>query len=183
VPACGLPERVVSLFDTAGLVGGHVWAERRLFEVLGAAAKVLSDPPAKALVDRHAAHAAWRAGQWWDRLPVLAVVDREALIVSPGPGFTAACDRMGSRTDDVSFLAGIYRVFFPRLAAGYRSHALLTAPVADGPIRRTLERVGPDLEGDRGEGESWLQSLLVDVTTVQAAAGAVSSIELLFVGG
>jgi hypothetical protein len=59
----------------------------------------------------------------------------------------------------------------------------LTAPVADGPIRRTLERVGPDLEGDRGEGESWLQSLLVDVTTVQAAAGAVSSIELLFVGG
>jgi hypothetical protein len=198
VPAYGPPERVappagpvsgrsapagLSLFGAAARVGGHVWTERRLFEVLGAAVKMLSDPAAKGMVDRHAAHAAWRAGQWWDRLPVLAVVDRDALIVPPGPGVAAAYDRMGSLTDDVGFLAGIYRVALPRLEAAYRSHATLTAPATDGAIRRTLERVGPDLEGDRAEGESWVQFLLVDATAVEVAAAAVSGTEVLLVEG
>jgi hypothetical protein len=192
----------LSLHDAAGVLGGHVWTERRLFEVLGASAADLRVPAAKAMVDRHAAHAAWRAGQWWDRLPVLAVIDRDALILPPSPGIASVYDRLagagagagageadgdgdedGAAGDDAARLAGLYRVALPRLAVAYRVHAARTAEAADGAVRRTLERSGPDLEADRAEGEALLQSLLVDIAAVDAAATRVAALERLLVAG
>jgi hypothetical protein len=73
----------LTLQESAALVGGHCWVERRLFERLGAWVAPTAWPAAKLALDRHAQHAAWRAAQWWDRLPVLAQVDREALVVAP----------------------------------------------------------------------------------------------------
>jgi hypothetical protein len=185
--------RQLSLHDAAQVLGGHLWSERRLFEVLGASVARLRGPAAKVMVDRHAAHAAWRAGQWWDRLPVLAVIERDALILPPTSGIAAVYGQLsepepetepGSGSgSDAAWLAGLYRVALPRLAVAYRAHRAGTAPAADGSVRRTLERVAPDLEADRAEGEALLQSLLVDAGAVDAAAVRVAGLERLLVAG
>lgn len=185
-PRSGFPGPEASgmtLYDAATVIGGHVWTERRLFEVLGSGVAALPDAAAKGLVDRHAAHAAWRAKEWWDRLPVLAVVDRPTLVAPPTAGIAAAYDLLGGLAGDVAFLAGIYRVALPRLIVAYRRHGARTAPAADGAVRRTIERVAPDLESDRAEGEEWLQSLLVDVPSVDGAAAAVAAAERLLAEG
>lgn len=198
MPVCGSPDPVstpprpgipgpdapgLTLHDAAVVIGGHVWTERRLFEVLGAAVATLSDPAVKGLVDRHAAHAAWRSGQWWDRLPVLAVVDRNALVAPPSAAIAAAYEQLGAPVGDVAFLAGIYRVALPRLIVAYRHHGGRTAPASDGAVRRTIDRVGSDVEHDRSEGEERLQSRLVDAASVDAAAAAVAAAERLLVEG
>lgn len=130
--------------------------ERRLFERLGAGAAASSTPAAVRLLDAHAQHAAWRAAQWWDRLPVLAGVDREALVVPP-PGWEAALAEPDA--DDVARLARAYRVLLPRLARAYARHLEQASPVADGPSIRTLRMVLEDLRSDWSAGEYLLQDL------------------------
>jgi hypothetical protein len=158
-------------------IGGFVWTERRLFELLSSSIAVVEDPAGKVLVDRHGAHAAWRADQWWDRLPVLGVIDRDALVVPPSDEIGAVYDEIGGSSSAVARLAGIYRVAFPRLAAEYRSHRSSTSDVADGAVRRTLDQVERDLYADRAEGEPYLHSLLIDGSSVDAAAASVSRLE------
>jgi hypothetical protein len=158
-------------------IGGFVWSERRLFEVLSSSIAIVKDPAGKVLVDRHGAHAAWRADQWWDRLPVLAVIDRDALVVPPSDEIGAVYDEIGGSSSAVDRLAGIYRVAFPRLAARYRSHGFSTSDVADGAVRRTLDQVERDLDADRAEGEPYLHSLLIDGSSVDAAAASVARLE------
>jgi hypothetical protein len=162
---------------SAERIGGFVWSERRLFELLSSSVATVEDPSGKALVDRHGAHAAWRADQWWDRLPVLAVIDRDALVVSPSEEIGAVYDELAKSTATVERLAGLYRVVIPRLAARYRSHGASTSVVADGAVRRTLDQVERDLEADRSEGEPFLHSLLLDGSSVDAAAASVARLE------
>jgi hypothetical protein len=173
----------LTLFASAARLGALCWTERRLFEVLGGSVAALADPGAKLLVDRHAAHAAWRAEQWWARLPVLAVVDRDELVAPPPGGVAqvyevlAGAERLGAP----GRLAGLYRVALPRLAAAYRGHRALTSPVADGPVRRTLGQVEADIERDRAEGETFVHSLLVSGEAVDQAAASVARLERLLV--
>ncbi len=171
----------LTLHESAARLGGFCWTERRLFEVLGASVATLPDAETKVLVDRHAAHAAWRAGQWWDRLPVLAVIDRDDLVVAPSPALGALYEALEAGMGNVGLLAGLYRVALPRLAAAYRAFASGTSPVADGPARRTLAQVEVDIEADRGEGESFVHSLLVTHEAVDEAAAATAALERLLV--
>lgn len=175
-----LPETLpLTLHASAARMGAFCWTERRLFESLGASLSVLSDPSAKVMADRHAAHAAWRAEQWWERLPVLAVVDRDDLVAPETPGTAALYDALGEEPGEIGLLAGFYRVALPRLAAAYRAYEAVTSPVSDGPARRTLRHVLADLEGDRAEGEDFVHLLLVDAQAVRAASAAVSRLERL----
>jgi hypothetical protein len=171
----------LTLHQSAAQLGGFCWTERRLFEVLGAAAVALEVAEAKVMADRHAAHAAWRASQWWDRLPVLAVVDRDELVVAPSVAVAAVYDRLSQPSATVATLAGLYRVALPRLAGAYRAFGPWTSLAADGPARRTLGQVESDVEADRGEGESFLHSLLVTEAAVEEAAVATAVLERLFV--
>jgi hypothetical protein len=178
----------LTLQESAAKLGAFCWTERRLFESLGASVGVLKHTEAKLMVDRHAAHAAWRGQQWWDRLPVLATVDRDGLVVAESPGADALYRHLcPSRITDspgaeewrgaVAFLAGMYRVALPRLGAGYAAYRALTSPISDAPARRTLSQVEADLEVDRAEGESFVHSLLNSVSAIDEAAGAVARLE------
>ncbi|HET9077741.1 MAG TPA: hypothetical protein VFN68_12485 [Acidimicrobiales bacterium] len=83
-----------SLDESARLAGSHAWFERRMFEILGSWVASTPDPAVKLMLDRHSQHHAWRARQWWDRLPVLADVDRDALIEPAGAAVAAALARL-----------------------------------------------------------------------------------------
>jgi hypothetical protein len=70
--------RALALFDAAARHGAFHWTERRLYELTGAWA-VAPAVPAEIrlhLFETSGQHA-WHAQLWWDRLPVLAGVDRE----------------------------------------------------------------------------------------------------------
>jgi hypothetical protein len=165
------------LDEAIALVGGHFWAESRLFETLGAWVASTAESDAKLLFDRHSQHHAWRAQQWWDRLPVLADVDRDRLIQSPSPAAAAGAAALAGLEGTTARLAGVYRVALPRLYGGYHRHRQRADPASDGSAIRTLDLLMPDVAGDWREGEVFLQLLLRDPTSVDQAAAAVASLE------
>jgi len=188
-----------TLQEAAARVGGHCWSERRLFEILGAWVPSVPEADAKVMIDRHSAHAAWRAEQWEGRLPVLAGTSRPGLVVAPNPAvarlFAAAAGIAGEDTagedtaghdtagDDaggtVGRLAAAYRVLLPRVMAAYREHRSISSVLADGPTRRTLAMALDDLMGDWAEGEALLQRHLTGSAAVRAAADRVAALEAL----
>ncbi len=169
------------LEEAARRAGGHRWVEARLFEILGAWIASTEDVDAKLLFDRHSQHHAWRAEQWWDRLPVLAGVDRDALVVAPSPEVAAFAEELAARQGTVPRLAGAYRVALPRLAGAYQEHRLRASPVSDGAAIRTLDLLLPDVVTDWRDGEVLLQQLLTNDVEVFDAADTVRHLERLFI--
>lgn len=165
------------LDEVTRLIGGHVWAESRLFEVLGAWVASTDEPEAKLLFDRHSQHHAWRAQQWWDRLPVLADVERERVVQPPAPAAAAGTAALARLDGTTARLAGAYRVALPRLFAGYDRHRQQADPTSDGSAIRTLDLLMPDVASDWREGEVFLQLLLRDPSSVDQAAATVAILE------
>jgi hypothetical protein len=173
----------LTLQQAGELVGSHCWAERQGFALLGAWVPTTADADAKVLFDRHSAHCAWRAGQWEERLPVLAGVSRPGLIAAPGDGAARLWDAAARLEGDEARLAAAYRVLLPRLAGAYRRHLDATTEVADGPTRRTLVMALADVGGDWVEGEALLQSRLAGPEGALAVAGHVAALEAALLGG
>jgi hypothetical protein len=169
----------LNLDDAARLAGGHRWVEMRLFEILGSWVASTDDIEAKLLFDRQSQHHAWRAGQWWERMPVTAGIDRESLVAAPSPGVAAGADALESADDVVARLAGTYRVALPRLLSRYERHRLLASPINDSAAIRTLELLIPDVSADRRQGEVLLQKRLADAEGVDRAARTVAALEVL----
>jgi hypothetical protein len=167
----------LTLEDSARLAGGHCWVERRLFEIAGGWVASTPEPEVKLMLDRHSQHHAWRARQWWDRLPVLDDVDRDALVTPPGPAVAQVLSTLSEVRPTVPRLAGLYRVAMARIHVSYRNHRSLAGPVADASVIRTLDIVGPDVIGDWTEGEAVLQSLLTTHQGVDDAASIVAHLE------
>jgi hypothetical protein len=172
-----------SLEESARRSGSHRWAETRLYEALGRWAATTPDADARLMLDRHSHHAAWRAAQWWDRLPVLADVDREALSSAPSQPVLEVADRMAGLEGTVSRLAAAYRVVLPRIWAGYERHRRAASEPGDGSVLRTLAIVATDLAADWREGEMALQGLVRDEAAVSAAAAIVQDLEQVLAGG
>lgn len=167
-----------SLEDSAHWAGRHRWSELALFAALGGWVASVGQVEVKLLLDRHSQQAAWRAQQWWDRLPVLAEVDRDALCAAPSEQASKIQERLVSLADPVARLAGAYRVAFPRLWAAYECHRFEAGRVADGSTLRTLGIVAADLAADWREGEVALQGLLHgDPRGVATAAATVAELE------
>ncbi|MGH9058392.1 MAG: hypothetical protein ACRDZY_02580, partial [Acidimicrobiales bacterium] len=118
----------------------------------------------------------------WDRLPVLAGVDRDELVRPPAAEAEAMVAALGALEDGVSRLAGAYRVALPRLAAAYLDLRASARAVSEGPARRTLDRVEGDLWADWREGEHRLQRLVGSAATAGVAAGAVAGLEAILAG-
>ena len=169
----------LNLDEAARLAGGHRWIESRLFEVLGGWVGSTPEPDAKLLLDRHSQHDAWRAAQWWDRLPVLADVDRDRLVAAPSPAVAGAYDALAKLEGTAVRLAGAYRFALPHLVAGYDRHLAAADEVSDGAALRTLRIVAADAAADWREGERVLQGLLLDDASVRAAAETVGALESL----
>jgi hypothetical protein len=171
-----------SLDESARRAGGHHWVESRLFEVLGGWVASTPEPDIRVLLDRHSHHCAWRAGQWWDRLPVLADVDRDTLSAPPTERAAAVLGELAGTESTAARLAGAYRFGLPRLWTSYHRHRLLLGPdggVADGSTLRTLEMVETDVAGDWHEGEAAIQALLADPASIRRAAEALTAMESL----
>lgn len=135
------------------------------------------------MLDRHSQHHAWRARQWWDRLPVLDDVDREGLVVEPSAAVGAVMAELIQLQGTPIRLAGLYRVAMARVHVSYRDHRKLAGEVADSSTVRTLEIVGRDVVSDWTEGEAALQSLLISRESVDGAASTVARLDLLLSGG
>jgi hypothetical protein len=170
------------LLGTAATLGRLVWCERRGFEILGGWAPAFTDPRLEAALDRHAAHHAWRADQLWDRLPVLAQVDRAALVGAPDGPVAAMAGVLARLDDPVGRLAGAYRVAQPRLASAYRGWLGGANPVSDGPAMRTVAMVLADLEADRAEGEDLLQVALTTSAAAYTAGFTVARLDAVLAG-
>ncbi|HLI53160.1 MAG TPA: hypothetical protein VKU88_02450 [Acidimicrobiales bacterium] len=171
-----------SLATSARLAGAHRWAEARLFEIVGGWVPSTSEPQVKLLFDRHSQHHAWRASQWFDRLPVLADLDREALS-APVAGAADAFDLLASLATPVARMAGVYRVALPRMWAAYERHRAQADPVADAATLRTLALVARDLAADWHEGEAALQALVGEPVVAREAAEAALAVEELLAAG
>lgn len=167
----------LDLEENARRAGGHRWWEGALFEVLGGWVASTPELPVKLLLDRHSQHHGWRAAQWWDRLPVLAGVDRDALVAAPSDGAAHLREALQGLPDTVARLAGAYRVAVPRLLAAYAAHRAEADGLADGPTARTLDLVRSDLEADWLAGERALQGLLRAPADARRAADVVASLE------
>ncbi len=134
------------LQEAAARQGAYRWVELRLFELTGswAAAPGLPDGVRNLLFEASTTHA-WHADLWWDRLPVLAGVDREGLtrplggaveplLASLAPGAFPADDETSGRR----FCVGLARVVLPLLLFSYRRFGDRLVPVADRPTIRAL---------------------------------------------
>jgi hypothetical protein len=177
---------VATLQDAAARVGAHRWMELALWRLLGGWAIATDDAaPAAVRFDIDAQHAAWRAEQWWDRLPVLAGIEREDLVRPASAGIAAVVDHLSGPSAPASTVgraAAAYRVILPRLVVGYGQDRALLLPASDGPVVRTLGQVVADAAADWQAGEALVQSLLVDAAAVEDASTTVSSLELLASG-
>ncbi|MDA8043711.1 MAG: hypothetical protein M0Z30_00490 [Actinomycetota bacterium] len=175
-----------TLDESARHAGGHQWAESRLFEILGGWVATTPEPDVRLMFDRHSHHAAWRAREWWDRLPVLAEVDRSTLCRAPrGPAVEAA-ERLAALEGTPVRMAGAYRFALPRLWASYDRHSRLLAgagEVADGSSWRTLGLVSPDLGSDWHQGETALQEVLRQRADIREANDALVALEELLAAG
>jgi hypothetical protein len=167
----------LTLDEGARLAGGYRWAEAGLFSVLGGWVTSTPETPVKLMLDRHSQHHAWRAQQWWDRLPVLVEVDRDGLVVPLWPGLGAVMGSLVGLTESVPRLAAAYRVALPRLAAAYQKHLSQVSPASDSSTVRTLEIVSRDLIADWREGEVMLQGLILNGSSVRTAAETVAQLE------
>jgi len=154
-----------------------------MFEILGGWVASTQDGAVKLMLDRHSQHHAWRATQWWERLPVLADVDRGALVCAPSPAAATAMGLVGETVETVARLAGAYRFALPRMFAAYQQHRATASPVSDGSVLRTLGLVGPDLSSDWAEGEVALQGLIRSDGAAQLAAAAVARLEGVLAAG
>jgi hypothetical protein len=176
----------ITLEESARRAGTHHWAESRIFELLGSWVPGMADPELGLILDRHSHHAAWRAREWWDRMPVLADLDRAALSVPPSTPARVALERLATVEGDANRLAAAYRFALPRLWATYdRYQVRLVAgdgAVSDGSSLRTVGLVAPDLAADWREGETALQQVLRSRPEIREAAGTVTALEELLTG-
>jgi hypothetical protein len=159
----------LSLDEQARVIGGYQWIERRLFEVLGGWVASEAVAEARLLFDLYSRQHAWHSELWTERLPVLDGLDPATLMLPPSvevdrllvlfsggaPGEAPAAGGTLLR------LVGLARVVLPRLIAGYGLHLRRAAPVADGPVVRSLRLVVRD-EIEAWQATETLVQTLVD---------------------
>jgi hypothetical protein len=142
----------LTLEEQSRVIGAYQWIERRLFEVTGG--WVASEPVAEArlMFDVYSQQHAWHAELWSDRLPVLDGLDPATLTLPPSSEVDrlvtllagGALGQAPAAGGTLLRLVGLARVVLPRLIAGYGLHLRRAAPVADGPVVRSLRLVVRD---------------------------------------
>ncbi len=149
----------LTLTAAARIIGGYVWLEERLFELLGAWVPSTPEPDVKLHLAVASHHHAWHASLWRDRLPELREIDGESFVTPPGPGLEALVALAPSAATSTERLVGLYRVLLPHQMAAYRGHLERASAITDGPTIRALTLVLADNREDRAEGERLVRSL------------------------
>jgi hypothetical protein len=161
-----LPARIGggTLFRTidelAERCGNYCWLERRLFGLSGSRA---SDPPesespdnespvnplggdpgtgrseARVLLSEMSFRHGLLGAQWYERLPVRAALDADALIVPPPGPVPGALDLLETEPQLLLVLMGLAEEFLPRLQETYAEHLAQASPVSEAPVRAVLD--------------------------------------------
>jgi hypothetical protein len=178
------PGRALPLQEAARIAGHYRWVEKRTFEILGGWVPGVPELDVKLTIAAHGPHHAWHSTLWRERLPELAGVDREALTIPANAEVAAFMDALGEdggADQTIEKLAGAYRVLLPRLVAGYRGYLDRSAPVTDAPTIRCLRLMLGDDVAEWQEGETLIQSLLIDEAAVRRAADRQARLEAMLV--
>ncbi len=169
----------LGIHATARYAAHFQWIEEQIFEILGGWSVSLTEPEAKLLVARHAAHHGWHAQLWAERRPNL----REASIGDPESAdwldLIGGVQAGSGEYSSILKLAGMYRVLLPRLTAQYSNVLASTAEVADKPVIRTIQLVMADEREDAQEGKILLQSLLGTADAVSHTERWVAQLEAI----
>jgi hypothetical protein len=153
------PRRPLSLLELGRVLGGLRWVELEAFRVLGERAKVMPAEPGEPGLAVHPGPAlamwasassmahAWRALQLEALLPVsVGLPTARECTGSPGPAATDWVASLGSAvagTDDDG--RGVVVGWYGVLAEAYGLRVGNSHPSADGPVVRTLGRLGADV--------------------------------------
>jgi hypothetical protein len=131
----------LSLVQQARLLGGYVWVERRLFEILGGWVTDETTPELRLAFDAGSLEHAWHSELFAERLPTLDLLGANGTSDAPSPEVGGFFDAMGETQTSAARLAGLGRVVLPRLVTGYWSHLGRSALVADAAVVRALRLV------------------------------------------
>jgi len=88
---------VLTMDESARLVGGYAWVELRLFEIVGGWVPDVPEPEVKVRLAAQARHHAWHAELWLGHRPVVAGRDVDELVAAPSAGAAAALDALATR--------------------------------------------------------------------------------------
>lgn len=179
---------------TASVIGAYRWIESALHATLGSWVATAAIPAAQIHLDGESMRHAWHAELWTERLPVLRDVDPDiwsqaspasaALMAVLEGGVGPGEDGVGQGPVGVLCrLAGLARVVLPRLEVTYRAHLDVASPVADGPLRRTLQLVTRDIAEDRLLTEQLVQHLMAGVHDVEMVHQFTRQLEAATVQG
>ena len=174
-----------TLGEQARRVGHYAWAELRMFEILGGWVQQVPELEVKLQLGTQSYHHAWHAELWRKRLPELADVEPDALVVPAKPEFAAffnALREADGRDRTVEKLVGVYRVTIPRMVAIYSSHLDQTTKVAEAPTIRVLKLVLADAMDDWRAGELLIHTLMATVDDARRANEHQARLEGLLIG-
>ncbi len=151
---------MLSIADTAAVLGHACWLEARCFEVLGGWVPVITEPELKLLVARHSRHHGWHVELLGEVLPATRDHDPHRLGAPADARWVAAVGLVGggATTPTLERLAGFYQALLPRLVVGHVEVLDATSPVSDGPVARRLRMVIEDERADLAEGLAALEA-------------------------
>jgi hypothetical protein len=183
----------LTIEESARMVGAWAWAERRLYEVVGAWAPSTAYPAAKVWFASASQHHAWRAQLWQERLPgrlVPAYPGPDGMAVSDlvragSAGAEAALTALARLKGDGARLGTYCRVILPRTVVAYRSWQRRGAASSDRPLVRVLALNLVDVVADWQEGSEVLTALLDEpggTDELGEVPGASLEVERLLVG-
>lgn len=171
-----------SLLGAARIIGGYVWLEERLFEVVGGWVPSVAEAVVKLRLEADSHHHAWHAALWRERLPVLQEFDPDAFVAAATPTLEQTLAAVAQSVTTVERLVAVYRVLVPRLAVGYQRHLERASAITDGPTMRVLDLVLADERRDWQHGEALVQSVLTTSDDITQAAAWQRRLESLLVG-
>jgi hypothetical protein len=160
----------LTIEESARLVTGWEWVEGRMYEAVGAWARVGLGPGAKIYFDACSQHHAWRARLWEERRPGLP-----SHFVRDHNGAGSAIDDLDHLTDDVGRLSAYCRVVLPRILVGYRSWQERCSAAADRPVARALGFALADVVSDWERGSALLTAHLSGDGAESAAISAADA--------
>ncbi|HEY5165024.1 MAG TPA: hypothetical protein VIJ44_03630 [Acidimicrobiia bacterium] len=151
---------MLSIADTAAVLGHACWLEARCFELLGGWVSVVTEPEMKLLVARHSRHHGWHVELLGEVLPSTRDHDPYRLVAPADALWVAAVDLVGGDawTPTLERLVGLYQALLPRLVVGHVEALDATSPVSDGPVARRLRMVIEDERADLAEGLAALEA-------------------------
>lgn len=161
-----------ALNDMHGLaerVGHDAWIERRLFEVLGAWTADSGSDEVTLHFDAASRRHGWHAQLCFERLPYLASVDAEALVVAPGPATEVLMDALGAVVGDVDRLQALYSVVLPEVVVRHRRLRDSAPTVSAASVRRWYGFIVEDDTEELLDGFALISDRAADAAKVSVA--------------